>query len=174
MEHVREVSISLQVDTTKRTIKKDSRSLSELVEFINELDPDISALDVFRMNNEDSLMFWVDEINGWCTRKGWNDHLDKRSFGDWCTLMHTEITEAYEEYRDGHPLTEIYYSSLADDTGGMVQAPLKPEGVPIEIADLLIRVLHLCAHLGLNPGALIAQKMAYNETRPYRHGGKVA
>lgn len=49
---------------------------------------------------------------------------------------------------------------------------LKPEGIPSELADIIIRVLDICAANGIDIAAAIADKMAFNETRPYRHGGK--
>lgn len=49
---------------------------------------------------------------------------------------------------------------------------LKPEGIPSELADIIIRVLDICAAEGIDIAAAIADKMAFNETRPYRHGGK--
>jgi NTP pyrophosphatase (non-canonical NTP hydrolase) len=43
-----------------------------------------------------------------------------------------------------------------------------------ELADVVIRLLDFAGGENLNiEGALIA-KMAYNEKRPYRHGGKLA
>lgn len=48
----------------------------------------------------------------------------------------------------------------------------KPVGFPSEIADTLIRLLDLCGRLGLNPDAIVAEKMRYNWTRKERHGGK--
>jgi NTP pyrophosphatase (non-canonical NTP hydrolase) len=50
----------------------------------------------------------------------------------------------------------------------------KPEGIPTELADIIIRVLDICANWGIDISAAIADKMAYNETRPYRHGGKLS
>lgn len=49
---------------------------------------------------------------------------------------------------------------------------LKPEGIPSELADIIIRVLDICGANRIDIAAAIADKMAYNETREYRHGGK--
>lgn len=49
---------------------------------------------------------------------------------------------------------------------------LKPEGIPSELADILIRVLDVAAYHQMDIARAVADKMAYNETRPMRHGGK--
>lgn len=46
----------------------------------------------------------------------------------------------------------------------------KPEGVAVELADAVIRIADLCGHLGIDLDAVIAEKMAYNAGRPYKHG----
>lgn len=39
-----------------------------------------------------------------------------------------------------------------------------------ELADAVIRIADLCGHLGIDLDAVIAEKMAYNAGRPYKHG----
>lgn len=51
---------------------------------------------------------------------------------------------------------------------------LKPEGIPSEMADIIIRVLDICAFNGIDIAQAIADKMAFNDTRPYRHGKKLS
>lgn len=41
-----------------------------------------------------------------------------------------------------------------------------------EAADVGIRFLSLCDTLGIDLARCMLHKMAYNETRPYKHGGK--
>ena len=65
--------------------------------------------------------------------KGWYEKNDYRTFGDIVALLHSELSEALEEYRKGVPLDVIYY---VDDGKGHQ----KPEGVAIEFADVLIRI----------------------------------
>lgn len=77
-------------------------------------------------------------------------------------LIHSEVSEALEEYRSGHPPTEVRIENG------------KPEGIPAELADVVIRIGDLCGALGIDLQAAVAQKMAYNATRPHRHGGKRA
>lgn len=72
-----------------------------------------------------------------------------------------ETDDTPEEYRNGHGATEIYFS----DSG-------KPEGIPTELADVIIRVLDYCGYAGIDIDAAISQKHEYNKSRPYRHGGK--
>ena len=69
--------------------------------------------------------------------------------------------EALEEYRNGRLPTEVYTGNNG-----------KPEGIPIELADVIIRVLDYCGYAGIDIDAAISQKHEYNKSRPYRHGGK--
>lgn len=48
-----------------------------------------------------------------------------------------------------------------------------PEGIPSELADVIIRILDMCGKYGIDIGAMIAEKHEFNKTRPYKHGGKV-
>ena len=77
-------------------------------------------------------------------------------------LITQELAEAGEEYRNGHGLTEVYYHDG------------KPEGFPVELADVAIRLLDYCAHLGIDLEVEILRKHGYNVSRPYRHGNKLA
>jgi hypothetical protein len=103
------------------------------------------------------------------------DMLAERNFGEVIALIHSEASEALEEYRNGRTMGEIYYScSASDECNTPNCSGRKPEGVPSEMADIIIRVLDACAAYGIDIDAAVAEKMAYNKTRPHKHGGKRA
>jgi NTP pyrophosphatase (non-canonical NTP hydrolase) len=49
----------------------------------------------------------------------------------------------------------------------------KPEGIPIELADVIIRICDTCGQYGIDLDRAIRLKMEYNKTRPYKHGKKI-
>ena len=106
---------------------------------------------------------WMADIHENAKAKGWWDADVEKSFGDECSLFTSEISEAYEEYRKHKGSTEIYYN---EERGG------KPEGIPVELADCVIRIFDWFAHKGLDLQAILEEKHRYNKGRAYRHGGK--
>ena len=100
---------------------------------------------------------WADYINDWADSKGWHDK--EKSEGDWAALAHTEISEAFEAYRNGEALIHI------DEDG-------KPQGIAVEYADCLIRILHWFAQHDVGVAQTLILKMEYNEKCPHLHGGK--
>lgn len=118
-----------------------------------------------------NLNEYTKKIHDNAVAHGWWD--DERSFGDIVSLCHSELSEALEEYRAGRPM------EYADDfvNGVRITDPdkfgaRKPEGIAVEMADCLIRILDWFGKEGLDVDRIVQEKMAYNETRPYRHGGK--
>ena len=73
-------------------------------------------------------------------------------------LVHSEVSEALECVRD----RDMYAR-----TNGA-----KPEGLPSELADIVIRVADLCGALGIDLDAAVREKLDYNRTRTHRHGGR--
>jgi NTP pyrophosphatase (non-canonical NTP hydrolase) len=79
-------------------------------------------------------------------------------------LMHSELSEALECYRDPeHKANELWVASSG-----------KIEGLPAELADVIIRIGDYCGYFGIDIEDTVRQKMAYNATRSHRHGGKRA
>ena len=105
-----------------------------------------------------NLNTWASEIHELAVEKGWWD--SDKDFGELIALIHCELSEAYEQYRNRTPL---YYE---DDN--------KPEGVAVELVDVLIRTLDVLSNLGVDIDDLVEKKHAYNKTRSYRHGNKLA
>ena len=178
------------------------------------------------------------------------------SFGDLVALMHSELSEALEEYRAGrdmvwyactegtpeHPCDpkDIYDCEMSGQEASCAYRSEKPEGIAVELADCIIRILDWAGHEnvnmdriffevmeahkdqpeeeqsfgefisalhnllsmaycdsedfgdrdiymtlvvyyilenmgreGVNMDKVVREKMAYNRTRPYRHGGKL-
>lgn len=93
---------------------------------------------------------------------GWFE--EDRSVGDDVALLHTEVSEMFEAYR---------VTGLSDATApvlGKLHKQNKPEGFGSEVADVFIRLLDTCERRGVDLRAEYERKMAYNRTRPYKHG----
>ncbi len=86
----------------------------------------------------------------------------QRPFSEGVALMHSELSEMLEEWRASKPM--IY----------MDDPKSKPEGIAVEMADCMIRMFDWCGHMNIPLEEALRLKMAYNKTRSYRHGGKVA
>jgi hypothetical protein len=119
--------------------------------------------------------------------KGWWDLGRDRHPLELHALIHSEIAEATEAVRAGqlpffiagHPYENEMAPQLTDLSGHEDSAAIcsnghKPEGEAVELADAIIRIADLFAARGWDLDAVVTAKMAYNATRPIRHGGKLA
>ena len=127
--------------------------------------------------------------------KGWWED-PSRNFGELMALIHSEVSESLEAYRDGDDITDVAYeypdfyevvndsgetvkivgaqeeSTLQTEDGEIVLG--KPVGVASELADVIIRILDVAEGLNIPVTQALIEKHQYNQTRPYRHGGKKA
>lgn len=105
-------------------------------------------------------------------------------------LINTEIAEAFEEIRSGRRTDEVYFVCPGQLSGGKHElrqdevqfdsaqralCPIhefycKPEGFSVELADALIRILDAAPEFEFDITWTVAVKMAYNNTRPPKHG----
>lgn len=147
-----------------------------------------------------SMPQWQKIIHAWAVRKEWRGPLaeTQRTTGDDIALIVSEASEALEAFREcNDPLAvwdtytvEVNGVKFKDMTSEQLCILLdcepieldnyieelnlvpKPEGVGPELADLLIRVFDYAEHVGLDMQSEVERKMAHNETRDVRHGGK--
>ncbi|GBF73138.1 hypothetical protein PA598K_01423 [Paenibacillus sp. 598K] len=188
----------------------------------------------------------VQEAHQNAVSKGWWN--EDRTYGELIALVHSEVSEALEDYRNGKGINEVWYEHK-NVVGGdvyvsgqpyLLGSEGKPCGIPSELADICIRIFDIAgryewrddlesyvfsqmhisdeeesfaealtgihhdlseswinykrgdrlapiSHLAYAVLAVtqladkhnvdleqaIAEKMAYNATRPQRHGGKV-
>ena len=121
------------------------------------------------------------EVHQNAVEHGWWD--EPRSFPEIVALCHRELSEALEEYRKGMPM--VYGKTAGDCT--CCQSDMcdcedlrdtkkcdqyKPEGIAVEMADTIIRILDWCGKENIDIEAVLERKHSYNKTRSYRHGGK--
>lgn len=102
--------------------------------------------------------------------KGWRED-PQQTFGEFIALCHSELSEALEEHRNGHDETEVRAAEKGIDVDP--ERPHKPEGIPIELADVVIRIFARCEMQGIDIETALKMKMEYNRSRAHRHGGKV-
>jgi hypothetical protein len=107
-----------------------------------------------KFNQLQKLMYDIAKLKGW--------HSPSKTFGEQVVMMHSELSEVIEAYRtvDG------------DATRVWLGLEGKPEGVPIEFADLTIREMDTCKLYKINLFDAIIEKAIFNLTRPHRHGDK--
>lgn len=116
---------------------------------------------------------WAKEIHENAVAHGWWE--EDRTISEICALIHSELSEALEEARAERPMMYV----MDEYNGEYIQNPKyfgakKPEGIAVELADAVIRVLDWMAYCGKEgwldiveeQGERIAAGYARSETEP--------
>ena len=138
------------------------------------------------------------EIHDNAVKHGWWE--EERRFPEIVALCHSELSEALEEYRadrpmfwtdcnnddpiagcscmegvkqDGYTRNKLVCTKVVEDHG-CHRYGKKPEGIAVEMADCIIRILDWCGKEGIDIEAILKAKHEYNKGRAYKHGGKKA
>lgn len=99
----------------------------------------------------------VNQVHGMAKEKGWHDK-ERRPL-EIHALITSEVAEATEAVRNN----EDHFWITA---GG------KPQGEATELADVVIRIFDYFGLNGWDMEHILQSKIEYNNSRPYRHGGK--
>ena len=102
------------------------------------------------------MTYLQDSIAAWAIRKGWLTET-RRNPAEQLMLIVTELAEACEAFRVGNPPCE---------RPGMEQYSHAAE----ELADVVIRCFQMAGEHDIPLADVILAKMAFNETRPVKHG----
>jgi len=97
----------------------------------------------------------AETVHATAVAKGWWE--GERNEGELIALMHAELSEALEALRHGNP-ESAHVPGFS--------------GVEEEFADVIIRIMDHAAAKGYRVGEAVEAKLAFNGTRPHRHGGR--
>lgn len=108
------------------------------------------------------LSKFIEEVHNNAVDHGWHD--EYRSFGDLLSLMHSELSEALQEYRN----SKCYHYYVNDKNN-----QLAPHGIAVELADCVLRIFDWAGMMGVDLESILVEKHQYNISREFKHGGKL-
>lgn len=116
---------------------------------------DLQTIIQYRLPFQGMLKQLTSRIHSDNRAKGFWD--EERNLGETLLLVVTEIAEGFEDYRKGKEWSDKipHFSPMEE-----------------ELADALIRIMDLAGGMGFDIWAAVEAKLAYNKTRPHKHGKK--
>lgn len=113
-----------------------------------------------------TLSQWAEAVHSLAVAKGWHEEgASDARVPQFVANLHGECSELWEAYRAGKLRAPC-------DKAAKMGEPLTC--IEEELADIVIRAFDMACLLGVDIERAIAVKHAFNSTRAYRHGGKVA
>lgn len=100
---------------------------------------------------------FAQEVHENAVKHGWWD--EPRTFGEIVALCHSELSEALEEYRSGKPMAYFVERNGFTVTEMRERRGEKAEGIAVEMADCIIRVLDYFGKEELDVDALMQEAM---------------
>jgi NTP pyrophosphatase (non-canonical NTP hydrolase) len=108
-------------------------------------------------------------------KKGFYEDGQATNMGERIALLHSECSEALEADREGNyykPDIDLIYGLQSEENFEMEYKLMVKGTFEEEMADIVIRVMDMCAWKGIDLEGHIKAKMRYNKTRPKKHGKK--
>ena len=129
--------------------------MQETKDFINNLSKEIYQANKAKgfWEDRENIPHMMEELDGYFS-KDKIEAAQKAFIAQMLALIHSEISEALEADR----------KDLMDD-----KLPHRL-GLEVELADAFIRICDMAGGLSMDLGGAVEEKLAYNTTRPFKHG----
>lgn len=138
-----------KLDETQKVIRKvEYVRKEEIINLIQKI-----LIEVPSELGTTPIKSWQRAIHAYAIDHGFWEHGESPYIPEKLCLIHSEISEALEAYRNHIPVGEKGW-------------------IGEELADATIRIFDLAEKLGLNLETIMKKKHAVNINREYKHGGK--